>query len=71
MKSGQSHQWSGSGYLQESEILGFASGFYLRDKEVKLLFKLLEEYPCCIPDLVKKWSQDQSRMLIVMISGLD
>lgn len=40
MKSGQSHQWSGSGYLQESEILGFASGCYRRDKEVKLLFKL-------------------------------
>lgn len=71
MKSGQSHHWSGSGYLQESQTSGFASGCYLRDKEVKPLFKLLEEYPCCISDLVKKWSQDMSRTLIVVINGLD
>lgn len=32
---------------------------------------LLEEYPCGIPDLGKKWSQDQSRMLIVGINALD
>jgi len=31
----------------------------------------LEACPCYIPDFVKKWSQDQSRMLIMMINILD